>query len=451
MLRDRSTGTMSVLSAAFSLHGNLTSLFDRPPANFKPVDGLRALSILLVVAFHVVWLRGEYIGPAAWTTIVSDPLLSIVLRGDLGVDVFFVISGFLIAHLLIVEYRAHGTISLRAFYLRRVFRLLPAYFFVLAIVWLLRAQEGWVCETIWANILYVNNFISAERQCMPWAWSLAVEEQFYTVFPLLLLLLYRLQRFRVRLLFLALMAGVLVRGVVNLSSNQHIPIVAEPWVDPAGYVESLNVYVKTYMRFGAILCGVIAAYLYHHHNAVDYLERSRPLAYVGLLLAGVCLIAIVVPRVRSPDAHWAPIAEVLYLALDRYLFSAAIAYLLLLSLCATGPGRVLGATLSARLWYPIAQLSYSTYLVHPIVITACYRYLLDPVPLSYPAMLRDLLVAVTISLLTSLVVYLAIERPILGLRSLVSAPSTPRAASTTPNGSQRAGLERPSVTRCPGR
>jgi peptidoglycan/LPS O-acetylase OafA/YrhL len=427
MRQDRDDGALSGPLAACSLRQNLTTLFSQPPSNFTSVDGLRAISILLVVAFHVVWLRGEYVGPAAWTTIISDPILSIVLRGDLGVDVFFVISGFLIAHILIVEHQETGTIALRTFYFRRAMRLLPAYFFVLAIVWVLRMQEGWVCETIWANILYVNNFISAERQCMPWAWSLAVEEQFYTVFPLVLLALYRLPRFRLSVLFLLLAAGVVVRGAVNLAADQHLPIVAEPWIDEASYIESFNIYGKTYMRFGAILCGVIAAYLYHHHNAIQYLERSRLRAAVGLLLAFSWLIVVVVPPVRTPDPHWTPTTAFWYLTLDRYLFSAAIAYLLLISLCSAGPGRVLGAALSARLWYPIAQLSYSTYLVHLIAITACYRYLLNPAELSYPAMLWDLLVCLAASLLAALVVYLAIERPFMGLRALLRGASSHRA------------------------
>jgi peptidoglycan/LPS O-acetylase OafA/YrhL len=405
--------------AACSPRNTFASLFSRPPSNFRPVDGLRAISILLVVAFHVVWLRGEYVGPAAWTAIISDPVLAIVLRGDLGVDVFFVISGFLISHILMVEHQQTGTLALRTFYLRRAIRLLPAYFFVLAVVWALRMQEGWVCETLWANILYVNNFISAERQCMPWAWSLAVEEQFYTDFPLALLVLYRLPRFRVSVLFLLLAVGVVVRGAVNLATNQHLPIVAEPWIDEASYIESFNIYGTTYMRFGAILCGVIAAYLYHHTNVIHHLERSRLKATAGLLLAMICLLVVVAPPVRTPDPRWTPTTAFWYLTLDRYLFSAAIAYLLLLSLCSTGPGRILGAVLSARLWYPIAQLSYSTYLVHLIAITACYRYLLNPVALSYSAMLWDLLVCVAVSLLTALVVYLAIERPFMGLRALV--------------------------------
>ena len=158
-------------------------------------------------------------------------------------------------------------ISIRQFYVKRAVRLLPAYFFVLTIVWVLKILDGQACETLWANVLFINNFVSAERQCMPWSWSLAVEVHFYVAFPFVLLLLYRLQRSQVTCLFLILLVGVAVRGVTNLHSNQHIPIVAEPWVNLDQYIEAFNVYDKTYTRFGALVCGVIAADLYHNNGA----------------------------------------------------------------------------------------------------------------------------------------------------------------------------------------
>jgi peptidoglycan/LPS O-acetylase OafA/YrhL len=419
----------SALLTAFSPRRNLAALLTRPPGTFPSIDGLRAVAMLSVVGFHVVWLRGEYVDLAAWHAIVNDPFLALGLRGDLGVDTFFVISGFLISHLLIVEYKKSATISLPRFYLRRAIRLLPAYYVVLGIVWMLQAQEGFACDTLWANVLYVNNFISAERQCMPWAWSLAVEEQFYIVFPLALLLLYRIpRRYQLGMLLLMLALGAVIRGIVNAVTDQQIPIISEPWVDQAGFISSINVYVKPYMRYGAIVCGVIVAYLCHYRDAVARLERAPRAATIGLMVAVLGIVAIVAPPVRSPETHWPPLVAWLYLTLDRIVFSASIAYVLLLSLCSVGPGRLLNAVFSAPFWYPITQLAYSTYLVHLIVITGCYRYVLDPTPLAPPAVLGAFVVCASLSMLTALVVYLTIERPGMALRSLLGARAATRAA-----------------------
>jgi peptidoglycan/LPS O-acetylase OafA/YrhL len=426
---------LPALLTAFSPRRNLAALLTRPSGTFTSIDGFRAVAMLSVVGFHVVWLRGEYVDLAAWHTIVNDPFLALGLRGDLGVDVFFVISGFLISHLLIVEYKESGTISLPRFYFRRAIRLLPAYYVILGIVWVLQAQEGFACDTLWANVLYVNNFISAERQCMPWAWSLAVEEQFYIVFPLMLLLLYCApRRYQLGMLLLVLAIGAVIRGVVNITTNQQIPIISEPWVDQAGFISSINVYVKPYMRYGAILCGVIVAYLCHYHDAVARLERSKKMPTIGLIVAAIGIIIVVAPPVRSPETHWPSFVAWLYLTLDRIVFSAAIGYIVLLSLCSTGPGRPLNAVFSAPFWYPITQLAYSTYLVHLIVITGCYRYVLDPTPLSPLAVLGAFVVCASLSMLTALVVYLTIERPGMALRSLLSARPATRATPSVSAG-----------------
>src|SRR4051812_26206949 len=101
------------------------------PARFLPLDGLRALSVLWLVAFHVVFNLGQFITPAEYLALTRDPRVALLAQGHFGVDVFFVVSGFLICCLLLEEAKSKGTIAVGAFYLRRAFRILPAYFFVL--------------------------------------------------------------------------------------------------------------------------------------------------------------------------------------------------------------------------------------------------------------------------------------------------------------------------------
>jgi peptidoglycan/LPS O-acetylase OafA/YrhL len=101
------------------------------------------------------------------------------------VDVFFVISGFIISHILMREHKATGRLDLKHFYLRRAIRLFPAYYVALGLYGVL---DPLPLKNVWANLLYVNNFLPIEQQFMGWAWSLAIEEQFYIVFPIALLL-----------------------------------------------------------------------------------------------------------------------------------------------------------------------------------------------------------------------------------------------------------------------
>jgi peptidoglycan/LPS O-acetylase OafA/YrhL len=159
--------------------------------HYRPdIDGLRAVAVLLVLGFH------------AGLTGVSG--------GFVGVDVFFVISGYLITGLLLAEHRRSGTISLVAFWSRRVRRLAPALLLVvataLALAPLLLQRVGGETETlaraaIATLLLNANHYFlqqssdyfapAAEINPMLHMWSLSVEEQFYVVWPLLLLLALR--------------------------------------------------------------------------------------------------------------------------------------------------------------------------------------------------------------------------------------------------------------------
>lgn len=151
------------------------------------LDGVRAVAIALVVAFHLDLGRG-----------------SLIRGGFMGVDVFFVLSGFLITSLLLDERAATGGIRLRAFWARRAARLLPLLAVVLAIAavdrWLhpikgIRAPTplGFV-----AIIGYVGNWVSVTGRhsfgSFEYVWSLAVEEQFYLVWPLVVALVVARRR-----------------------------------------------------------------------------------------------------------------------------------------------------------------------------------------------------------------------------------------------------------------
>jgi len=160
-----------------------TSLTDALHGGRIPgLDFMRAVAVLLVLAYHAGIL------PSHW------PDLNI---GGTGVEIFFVLSGFLITWLLLTEIDASGRISLRAFYQRRFARLMPIFYaYVLAGMAALALQHKpmpW--GAIGASVAYVLNYYQgltgAPTHYLSHCWSLAVEEQFYVLWPFLLLLLVR--------------------------------------------------------------------------------------------------------------------------------------------------------------------------------------------------------------------------------------------------------------------
>jgi peptidoglycan/LPS O-acetylase OafA/YrhL len=147
--------------------------------HLRSLDGLRGLAVLAVVIYHFA----PEVAPG----------------GFLGVDLFFVLSGFLITALLLQEQHDTGTIRLRSFYLRRAFRLLPALFALLAVYIVYANATGFppfgsrefLVDSVRSTLLYIMNW---QVLWNPWAagdlvalWSLAIEEQFYFVWPLVVI------------------------------------------------------------------------------------------------------------------------------------------------------------------------------------------------------------------------------------------------------------------------
>ena len=164
---------------------------------YPDLDGLRAVSVLLVILWHLRE-KSPYIAHIA---------------GWLGVYIFFVISGFLITALLIDEERKTGAIGLSAFYLRRAFRILPVYFLVLAVYVLIdfRKPEKWAALKLGLPyyLTFMNEFKPEAASIFGYTWTLGIEEKFYLLWPFLFFGLFRAVRFRlalVALLYVCLLA-----------------------------------------------------------------------------------------------------------------------------------------------------------------------------------------------------------------------------------------------------
>jgi peptidoglycan/LPS O-acetylase OafA/YrhL len=398
---------------AFSVRDNLRALFSPPEGHLRPLDGLRALSILWVVLFHAGWYAAWHVPPASYAAMLFSPAMLPVWRGDFGVDVFFVLSGFLIAGMLVDERARTGRLRLGLFYVRRLMRLWPALAVaVVADAVVIGDHRG----MLWANLLYVSNFVPIADAAMGWTWSLAIEEQFYLLCPWLVLALTRVAT-GTRIAIVAALALALC-GV-------------GAWVAQAGDFRAFDseivvnrdlgrwalafdaLYTKPWMRAGPLLAGVAAAYLYRA-GAPETLARARGWATAGLVVALV---------VGAASTHWPIVAhaprglEVAYMATFRTVFGAAVAYGILLSLSPHPAGRVLASVLSSRVLYPFSQLAYSAYLLNPIVTNmvdhalapAVWLGKAEPMPLFLPFDFGG-------TFLAAGVLHVLVERPFMKLR-----------------------------------
>lgn len=383
------------------------------------IDGLRALSVLWMISFHILYFSGHWLQRDQYLLLIGTPLLAPFVQGHLGVDVFFVISGYLIARLLFTEQEASGTLRIGRFYLRRATRILPAYVVTLLLGWLILSEYSH-SESAWANILFLNNFLPFDRQCMGWTWSLAVEEQFYVLFPLLLIGL-RVAGLSGRAGFRVLMSlwglAFVIRAGIILGSQGgglEYPNPFHPSFDPETFRRYFDlVYDKPYGRYGAILSGVIVAHLERTETPLIWLDRHRHLARALLIGSLVVLCVFILwPGYIPPDRKPGPLSAPLMLITYRYVFAAFVSYVLLYILAqsrAGTPSRI-NRILGWRRWKPIAELSYGAYLLHPIIAVALWYKFQSPF-LSMPKLAA---IAGTTYLLTFVFaygMYRAVEKP----------------------------------------
>lgn len=348
------------------------------------LDLLRAIAIVWVMLFHS-FLVGGLGADFAWLS----------RYGWAGVDIFFVLSGFLIGTQVLQALHRSGQLSLAGFYARRAWRILPAFAVVLALYVffpplreLPGLQPGWQFATFTLNLL-----IDYERNpAFSHAWSLCVEEHFYAVFPLLALGLSRRARApQVIALGLALvLLGIVLRGATWL----HFAALDPPrnW-----FIE--EIYYPTWMRLDGLLMGVMLACLRVHRPQLWERLQQRADAWLllGLLVCGAALWLF---RERT---------GLLANTLGWPVLSAGLG---LLVFAGAGRRSLIGRwSIPGMTW--LAAISYSLYLSHKIALHLVHLWLAPSLPGSRVLLFLSYALAV---LLLGALLYYTVERPFLRWR-----------------------------------
>jgi peptidoglycan/LPS O-acetylase OafA/YrhL len=345
------------------------------PVRLPSLDGWRAAAILLVVLSHFTATRG-FPEPWWWTR---------VFQGNLGVRIFFVISGLLITYLLLAEADRRGRPSLRSFYTRRVLRIFPVYFFYLGVLLLLVAAGLYSdTATTWiGSLTFTRNLMGKADSLTGHYWSLSVEEQFYLVWPIMLvtLRLWKRPRLAVALLCVPIVLCPVFRtGIVQARWPNRWIIAAMNGFSTTMYADSLAV-------------GCLGAYIYR-----AYRERLARATFVNLAVAFAVFVAASAATGRAgsfePLLPLIQAVAVLFLILATIERRTGLAY------------RALNTALAVQL----GVLSYSLYVWQELFISWSAGPKLSTLPV------YDWRVWWLPALACACVSYYVIERPILRIR-----------------------------------
>ena len=350
------------------------------------LDGLRGIAIILVLIYH-----GRTLFPQPHGALQSI-LYGLSARGNTGVDLFFVLSGFLITRILLNTKTSPD--YFKSFYMRRVLRIFPLYYGTLIVVFLIFPSMSVGSEhSQWWFWLYLQNipetFLPGVFSGPGHFWSLAVEEQFYMVWPLVVLLLSVPKLFKLSASIIV--AAIGFRILVALSGY-----------DP---------YYLTLCRMDCLAAGAIIAVILFQGRSVVTL--AKPAAILAGLMIPTIAIHFVLARVVKT-----PVVDSLLWYTPVCILSASVLVLAL----ASKQGDLLNKTLTTPILTVFGKYSYCLYVIHPFVYYQVQtRWPLSPFRFDH---LAQAAISMALTLLFSMIIWHLYEKRFLRLKRYFTAART---------------------------
>ena len=358
------------------------------------IDSLRALAVLAVIIYHVD--------------------VNYLPGGFLGVDLFFVLSGYLISSLIIKEYRKTGSLNLYNFYIRRARRLLPAVYFMITVGLvvmvlfnevLLRKSHldaifGYIYSSNWWYIFHKLDYFDSFGAQSPFKhlWSLAIEEQFYMIFPLLFLLVNRKKKSKDGTYKLNKNFLYVVLGLILVSLIAHILLFD---------INNISrIYFGTDTRAFSLLVGVVGAILYPMERLHAKVTLQQNMLYSVVSLVSIAILITVMIYTSEYNT---------LLYRGGFLLVAILGLIVIIS---SGKQHTLmSRLLSFKPVVFIGKISYSLYLWHfPVLV------LTTPVSEIGNPNIFFVILRIVLTFAVAIVSYVFVETPIrkLGFKNYIN-------------------------------
>ncbi len=406
---------------------DLHDIFFRSHDRHAVLDGARAITILGMVLFHVVYGVVRLLGDHVDRFIATYPDSLDWTWQIQGSDPLFVMCGLLVSYSLFREYDKTGGIRIGQFYKNRLMRIMPLFLFAL-LFYLPTDSENY--RFLLSNFLFINNFIPGQDQIIPVGWSLNVQMHFYFILPGIVLLMFQMRR-PVLVLALLMCGSTLIRYLVITGDpvSYEFPFYNILYDTEFAHLLSDKLYYDLEDRVGSFIIGVLVAYLHlYHGQAITAFLTRHWFFCVLLFLSAVLMVAIplfipVHDRQSFFYEDFSVVSSFWYLVVNRYVYSAGIGLVVLLALCPAGPGRWIEKLFALPVWHPFAQLIFPIYLFHfPFILVGAVLtfWTTNPEDITHVSAWQVFVMygwAVFFTVLFSIVLHLFLEKPFLTMRN----------------------------------
>lgn len=355
---------------------------------FGKLDTLRLIAFFLVIWEHCLF---RFFENYADGTIVQKLILTITKTGGVGVQIFFVISGFLITYLMIREEQSKGNLNVLYFYLRRFLRIWPLYFLVMILgIFILPKlfNTFYFNGDAIKNLTFLNNFDKIGRSIpnIGISWSVAIEEQFYLVWPLIFVFIKK-KNFLFSLIILVFILSCFFT-----------------------FLNPEEAYFHTFSNVRFLMIGSAGSFLYSKHKDKMYNLSIFTNVRFSLIMAIIFLLILSMFNSFSDTFS------------SLMIFILPLVYLFLI-LIVVKPNSESQISFFSKL----GKYTYGMYLYHYIIIIfvkICFDYLGFDYLTSIPAVLSVLTLSLILTIIISYISYVILEMPILKFKNKFSVIKT---------------------------
>ncbi|EFA78371.1 transmembrane protein NRF-6 [Heterostelium album PN500] len=437
---ESSNSIIASIFLSFSLIHNYRSFIGSQSTkrHFDALDGIRTVSTMWVVLGHSLLFS---LSPGldniqyVFGTVRTFFSFQALPAGEFAVDVFFMLSGFLVAHTLLSQLdskKAKSLLFWAKYALHRYIRLSPLMYFLLFVYWKLMPMFGsgpmWyqfaqsldVCDQYWwTNLLYINNLhpSTLTQECFAWGWYLANDMQFYLIAPFVLL------SFRYKKIFgytwVVILLAICFTTNIWLTIKFNIATFFDFSFTSTSF--ATDIYQKPWTRVGPYAVGLCVAFLYTHETTKKLYDKPVFRMFAYAMALGITMFFSYIPYSGLQGTSWNKIENGLFNAFAHTMFTVGLSFFMMATFY--GHGGFLADFFKIKIFHYLSKLTFSTYMIHPIVIWT-YQYSRTTFDHYSPLQFAWLYTAnIVMSFAAAFLVHLTVEKPFVNLERIIFPPN----------------------------